>query len=73
MVFVPAVVGMPGGIELAVIVLIFVLLFGVPLTIVLVLGYRMTERVGESAASERRLEELESEVEDLRDRLEDEQ
>ena len=67
----PAVVGIPGGLELLVILVIFVLLFGIPLTILLVLGYRWTERAGESAISEDRLEELEAEVDELRTRLED--
>lgn len=68
----PAVVGMPGGLELLVILVIFVLLFGIPLTILLVLGYRLTERAGESAIPEDRLEELEAEVDELKTRLEDE-
>lgn len=72
MTFVPAFVGVPGGMELAVILLIFVLLFGVPLTIVLVLGYRFTRRQSDSTVSEERVAELESEVEALRDQLEDE-
>ncbi|MFW6003104.1 MAG: preprotein translocase subunit TatA [Halanaeroarchaeum sp.] len=69
---IPAVVGLPGGLELVVILFVFVLLFGIPLTILLFLGYRLTDRVGESAVSEDRLEELESEVENLKQRLEDE-
>lgn len=68
---IPAVVGIPGGLELLIILFIFVLLFGIPLTILLFLGYRLSDRVGESAVSEERLEELESEVEHLKERLED--
>ncbi|UWG47293.1 Uncharacterized protein HSRCO_1005 [Halanaeroarchaeum sp. HSR-CO] len=70
---VPAVVGIPGGLELLIILFIFVLLFGIPLTILLFLGYRLTDKVGESAVSEDRLEELEAEVTELRERLEDDQ
>jgi len=67
----PAVVGVPGGLELLVILAIFVLLFGIPLTMLLVLGYRVTDRAGESAISEDRLEELEADVDELKTRLED--
>ncbi|MGM0398364.1 MAG: preprotein translocase subunit TatA [Halobacteriota archaeon] len=70
---VPAVVGIPGGLELLIILFIFVLLFGIPLTILLFLGYRLTDRVGESAVSDDRLEELESEVAALKERLEDDE
>lgn len=71
MAFVPAVIGIPGGVELIVILLIFVLLFGVPLTLLVILGYTVLGDSGESAVSEDRLEELEAEVELLRERLED--
>ncbi|MFB6069772.1 MAG: preprotein translocase subunit TatA [Halanaeroarchaeum sp.] len=64
-------VGVPGGMELAVILLIFVLLFGVPLTLLLVLGYRFTARKADERETEERIDELESEVETLRNRLED--
>jgi uncharacterized membrane protein len=71
MVFVPAVIGIPGGVELIVILLIFVLLFGVPITLLVILGYTVLGDTGESAVSEDRLEELEAEVELLRERLEE--
>ena len=71
MAFVPAVIGIPGGVELIVILLIFVLLFGVPLTLLVVLGYTVLSDSGESGVSEDRLEELESEVELLRERIEE--
>lgn len=65
-------VGVPGGMELAVIVLIFVLLFGIPLTLLLFLGYRFTAGQATDEETDARIEELESEVADLRERLEDE-
>ena len=71
MAFVPAVIGIPGGVELIVILLIFVLLFGVPLTLLVILGYTVLGDSGESSVSEDRLEELESEVELLRERIEE--
>lgn len=71
MAFVPAVIGIPGGVELIVILLLFVLLFGVPLTLLAVLGYRVLGTSGDSAVSEERVEELESEIETLRERIEE--
>lgn len=64
-------VGVPGGMELAVVVLVFVLLFGVPLTLLFVLGYRFTENRAASMETAERIEELESEVAALREELED--
>lgn len=61
--------GIPGGIELVVVLFVFFVLFGVPATLLLVLGFR---HVTDQARSERedRLAELEAEVSELRDRLE---
>lgn len=60
----------PGGLELAVVALILFLLFGVPLTLVLVLGYRFVAGQADVEATDERIEDLEAEVEDLRERLE---
>lgn len=68
-----AFVGMPGGVELLVILLIFVLLFGIPITILLVLGFKFTQRASDEPETTERIEELEAEVSDLKDRLEDEE
>lgn len=69
----PLVVGFPGGMELLVIVLVAILVFG-PLVTVAVLGYGYLTRE-ERADEEReaRLAALESEVENLRARLDDEE
>ena len=67
----PAFVGVPGGVELLVILFVFVLLFGVPLTILLVLGYRLTGETDDDTVSDERIEELEAEVAALNERLED--
>ncbi|WP_050047945.1 hypothetical protein [Halanaeroarchaeum sulfurireducens] len=72
MVALPAVVGVPGGVELLIILFVFVLLFGVPLTILLVLGYRLTGETDDGTVSDERIEELEAEVAALNERLEDE-
>ncbi|MFB6134130.1 MAG: preprotein translocase subunit TatA [Halanaeroarchaeum sp.] len=66
----PAVLAVPGGIELAVIVLIFVLLFGVPLVLLGVLGYWVASPDEDVTAE--RVEALEAEVAELKSRLEDE-
>lgn len=68
-----AFVGMPGGVELLVILLIFVLLFGIPITILLVLGFKFTQRASEEPATDERIEELEADVSALKERLEDEE
>jgi hypothetical protein len=64
-----AVVGMPGGTEMVLVFFVLFLLFGVPATLLVALGYK---HVQESAAASRddRLDELEAEVEALRSRLE---
>ncbi|MFB6124645.1 MAG: preprotein translocase subunit TatA [Halanaeroarchaeum sp.] len=62
----------PGGLELAVVALILFLLFGVPLTLILVLGYRFVAGQADVAETDERIEDLEAEVADLRERLEDE-
>ena len=62
--------GFPGGIELLVIFLVFVLLFGVPMTLLVAFGYKyVRDAAGEP--DEARLEELESDVAELRARLEE--
>lgn len=69
----PLVVGVPGGLELLVILLVFVLLFGIPLTILLVLGYKLTRQTGKTSETEERIEELEAEVSALKAHIEDEE
>ncbi|MFW5937436.1 MAG: preprotein translocase subunit TatA [Halanaeroarchaeum sp.] len=71
MVLAPAVVGIPGGLELIIILVIFILLFGVPLTLLLILGYKVLDRSPEATADEERIAELESEVQALRERIEE--
>ena len=61
--------GMPGGIELLVVLFVFFLLFGVPLTLLVALGYKHLQNQT-SEAETARIEQLEAEVADLRERLE---
>lgn len=68
-----AFVGMPGGVELLVILLMFVLLFGIPITVLLVLGYKFTQRASEDPGTDEKIEELEAEVSALKERIEDEE
>lgn len=68
----PAFFAVPGGMELAVILLIFVLLFGVPLVILGALGYWVASRPTDEVTAER-IEELETDVAELQSRLEDDQ
>ncbi|MFB6132771.1 MAG: preprotein translocase subunit TatA [Halanaeroarchaeum sp.] len=65
-------VGMPGGVELLVILFIFAVLFGIPITVLLLLGYRFTQRASEDPETDERIEELEADVSALKERLEDE-
>lgn len=62
--------GVPGGIELLVVLFIVFLLFGVPLTLLVVLGYKHLKNATDLEEAER-LDELESEVAALRDQLDD--
>lgn len=67
---VPAVVGFPGGIELLVIFFVLFLLFGVPVALALLLGYRYVKgQAGEDVKAER-IAELEAELAELRDAVE---
>ncbi|MFB6153029.1 MAG: preprotein translocase subunit TatA [Halodesulfurarchaeum sp.] len=65
------VTGVPGGLELVVILLVVFLLFGVPATLIIVLGYRHVSNRARKADDER-VAELEREVDELRDRIEEE-
>lgn len=66
---VPAAIGVPGGVELIVIFIIFLLLFGVPLALALLLGYKyVSGRAAEQEQAER-IAELESEIEELREAI----
>lgn len=67
---VPAAVGIPGGIELIIIFFVMFLLFGVPVALALILGYRYVKgQAGEDVKAER-IAELESELAELRDTVE---
>lgn len=61
--------GVPGGLELLVVLFVFFLLFGVPLTLLVALGYKHLKNQT-SEAETARIEQLEAEVADLRERLE---
>lgn len=67
---VPAVVGVPGGIELLVIFFVLFLLFGVPVALALILGYRYVKGQAGEAETEKRIAELEAELAELRDAVE---
>lgn len=64
---VPAVVGMPGGVELLVIAFILFLLFGVPVALAVLVGYRYLQ----GRTSDDRIDDLEAEIESLRETVED--
>ena len=60
----------PGGVELLVVFFVFFLLFGVPMTLLVALGYKhVKDRTRER--EDARLDELESEVAELKARLEE--
>jgi hypothetical protein len=63
--------GVPGGIELLVIGLVFLLLFGIPLVVVVVVGVLWLRSRGTDDGTEQRVAELEREVERLREQLDD--
>lgn len=67
---VPAVVGVPGGIELIIIFFVMFLLFGVPVALALLLGYRYVKGQAGADVKEERIAELEAELADLRDAVE---
>lgn len=64
----PLFVGIPGGVELLVVFFVLFLLFGVPATLLVALGYK---HVKDNARAEEdaRLDQLEEEVADLREQL----
>jgi len=64
-------VGVPGGVELLVIGLVFLLLFGIPLVVVVVVGVLWLRSRGTDDGTEQRVAELEREVERLREQLDD--
>lgn len=64
----PLVVGIPGGIELLVVFFILFLLFGVPATLLVALGYKHV-RDNARAEEDARLEQLEQEVTELREQI----
>lgn len=68
---VPAAVGIPGGIELVVIFFVMFLLFGVPVALALILGYRYVKGQADEEVKEERIAELEAELAELRDAVED--
>jgi sec-independent protein translocase protein TatA len=61
--------GVPGGLEMVVVLFVLFVLFGVPATLLVALGYKHV-RDSARAPDDERLSELESEVEELRERLE---
>lgn len=63
------VVGMPGGLELLLVLFVLFVLFGVPATLLVILGYKHI-RSSADAGTEERLAELESDIEQLEARLE---
>lgn len=67
---VPAVVGIPGGIELIIIFFVMFLLFGVPVALALILGYRYVKGQAGEDVKEERIAELEAELAELRDAVE---
>lgn len=67
---VPAVVGLPGGIELIIIFFVMFLLFGVPVALALILGYRYVKGQAGADVKEERIAELEAELAELRDAVE---
>ena len=70
---VPAFGGVPAGPELVIILIVFVLLFGVPLVLIAGAVLFLTLRSdGEEAGDADRIAELEAEVERLRDQVDDE-
>ncbi|ELZ37752.1 sec-independent protein translocase component TatA [Halorubrum saccharovorum DSM 1137] len=68
---VPAFGGVPGGPELLIILIIFVLLFGVPLVVIAGAVLFLTLRSDDEPDADR-IAELEAEVERLRERVSDE-
>lgn len=61
--------GFPGGIELVVVFFVIFVLFGVPATLLVALGYKHV-RENASGKTQDRVAELEAEVAELRQRLE---
>lgn len=67
---VPAFVGgMPGGVEVFVVFLIAFLLFGVPVALAVLLGYRYVTGQQQNRATDERIDDLESEIETLREQV----
>ena len=66
----PAALGIPGGIELIVIFFVMFLLFGVPVALALLLGYRYVRGQTTTGDTEERIDELESELAELRNAVE---
>lgn len=62
--------GFPGGMELLVIFFVLFLLFGVPMTLLVALGYKHV-RDSTQDTEEARIDELETEVAELKARLEE--
>lgn len=58
--------GIPGGVEVLIILFVMFLLFGVPIALALLLGYRYVS----NQTADRRVEELEREVERLKEQIE---
>ncbi|WP_424014212.1 preprotein translocase subunit TatA [Halorubrum xinjiangense] len=69
---VPAFGGVPAGPELVIILIVFVLIFGVPLVLVAGAVLFLALRSDDEAADDDRIAELEAEVERLREQVGDE-
>lgn len=67
---VPAVVGVPGGIELVIIFFVLFLLFGVPVALALILGYRYVKGQAGEDVKEERIADLEAELAELQNAVE---
>ncbi len=63
------VLGMPGGLELLLVLFVFFVLFGVPAALLVLLGYKHIRGSADDRTDER-LSELESDIERLEARLE---
>ncbi|TKX77922.1 preprotein translocase subunit TatA [Halorubrum sp. SD626R] len=68
---VPAFGGVPGGPELLILLIIFVLLFGVPVAVIAGVVLILKLRSGGEEADADRIAELEAEVERLREQVDD--
>lgn len=62
--------GLPGGVELLIVLFIMFLLFGLPVALALFLGYRYVRGQSSTTSRDERIAELEAELETLREQVE---